>query len=101
MGMKPIATGAKIVDNKLVNEDAELIMKHCSKKASYDLINPFVYELPAGTDAQLGVGLLPGDIVDTNAVFAEVDADEILGAEFWISQIDRFVKHGLLADYVH
>lgn len=47
MGMKPIATGAKIIDNKLVNEDAELIMKHCSKKTSYNLINPFVYELPA------------------------------------------------------
>ena len=41
-----------------------------------------VYELPARTNAQLGVGLLPGDIVDTNAVFAEVDADEILSAEF-------------------
>lgn len=45
-GMKPIAAGAGRIDGRLVNEDARLIMQHCSKPTNYELINPFVYELP-------------------------------------------------------
>ena len=47
MGMKPIATGAEKIKDKLINKDAELIMQNCSQTVSYDLINPFVFELPS------------------------------------------------------
>ena len=47
MGMKPIATGAEKIKDRLVNEDAKLIMQNCSQTVSYDLINPFVFELPS------------------------------------------------------
>jgi len=47
MGMKPIATGAEKIKDKLINEDAKLIMQNCSQTVSYDLINPFVFELPS------------------------------------------------------
>ena len=43
-GMKPVASGAILNDGKLLNEDAELIMQHCSENANYELINPFVFE---------------------------------------------------------
>ena len=46
MGMKPIATGAEKIKDRLINKDAELIMQNCSQTVSYDLINPFVFELP-------------------------------------------------------
>ena len=46
-GMKPFATGASMTKKGLVNEDAKLIRQHCSKTIPYDLVNPFVYELPA------------------------------------------------------
>ena len=46
MGMKPVATGAIMTKNGLINEDAKLIMQNCSQKVSYNLINPFVFELP-------------------------------------------------------
>jgi dethiobiotin synthetase len=46
MGMKPIATGAEKIKDRLINEDAKLIMQNCSQKVSYNLINPFVFELP-------------------------------------------------------
>ena len=47
MGMKPFATGATMTKEVLINEDAKLIMQNCSKSVPYDLINPFVCELPA------------------------------------------------------
>ena len=47
MGMKPIATGAEKIKDRLINEDAKLIMQNCSQTVSYDLINPFVFELPS------------------------------------------------------
>jgi len=46
MGMKPFATGATITKEGLINEDARLIMQSCSKSAPYNVINPFVCELP-------------------------------------------------------
>jgi dethiobiotin synthetase len=45
-GMKPIASGATLYDGTLINDDASLIMKHCSEPTNYDLINPFNFELP-------------------------------------------------------
>ena len=47
MGMKPFATGAKMTKKGLINEDAKLIIKHCSKTTSYELVNPFVCNLAA------------------------------------------------------
>ena len=47
MGMKPIATGAEKIKDKLINEDAKLIMQNCSQRVSYNLVNPFVFELPS------------------------------------------------------
>ena len=46
-GMKPIATGAEMINGELINEDAKLIRQNCSHKVSYDLVNPFVFALPA------------------------------------------------------
>ncbi len=45
-GMKPIASGASLRNGKLINDDANLIMQHCSHPTDYDLINPFVFEPP-------------------------------------------------------
>ena len=47
MGMKPIATGAEKIKDKLINEDAKLILQNCSQMVSYNLVNPFVFELPS------------------------------------------------------
>jgi len=45
-GMKPIACGATYINGKLMNDDATLIMQHCSQPTDYELINPVVFELP-------------------------------------------------------
>ncbi|MBL1142218.1 MAG: dethiobiotin synthase [Proteobacteria bacterium] len=45
-GMKPIASGASLKNGKLMNEDADLIMRHSGDAANYELINPVVYEMP-------------------------------------------------------
>ncbi|MDD5577820.1 MAG: dethiobiotin synthase [Methylobacter sp.] len=44
-GMKPVASGCFLQEEKLKNEDALLIQEHTSLTISYDLINPYAYEL--------------------------------------------------------
>tara|TARA_R110002124_G_scaffold114162_1_gene268662 strand:+ start:918 stop:1568 length:651 start_codon:yes stop_codon:yes gene_type:complete len=44
IGLKPIASDAKIVNNVLVNQDALLIKKHSSLNLDYNEINPFVFQ---------------------------------------------------------
>ncbi|GJM04720.1 MAG: ATP-dependent dethiobiotin synthetase BioD [marine bacterium B5-7] len=45
-GMKPVASGGNYINDKLGNEDARLILQHCSEPISYEHINPFVFEPP-------------------------------------------------------
>ena len=45
-GMKPIASGAKIINGRLMNDDARLIMQYCSTPTEYRLINPVLFEPP-------------------------------------------------------
>lgn len=45
-GMKPVATGAFNRNGRLINEDAMLISKNCSKPTAYELINPIVFAPP-------------------------------------------------------
>ncbi len=45
-GMKPIASGAKIINGRLMNDDARLIMQYCSAPTEYELINPVLFEPP-------------------------------------------------------
>jgi len=46
IGMKPVASGCNMHDNRLKNEDALLIQKNASLQIDYDLINPYAYQLP-------------------------------------------------------
>jgi|TARA_B110000046_G_scaffold71996_1_gene79883 dethiobiotin synthetase len=45
-GMKPVASGGKYIKGKFMNNDAYLIMQHCSEIMDYDLVNPFVFNEP-------------------------------------------------------
>lgn len=46
LGMKPIASGAELIDGRLINDDARLILDYCSEPIAYDLINPVIFEAP-------------------------------------------------------
>jgi dethiobiotin synthetase len=43
IGMKPLASGAKLVDGQLQNEDALALLEASNIKASYELINPYCF----------------------------------------------------------
>jgi len=45
-GMKPVASGGSYFNDKLMNDDARLIMESCSEPVNYELINPYVFEQP-------------------------------------------------------
>lgn len=44
--MKPVASGASWINGRLVNEDALLLQQNASKNFSYDVVNPYVFEMP-------------------------------------------------------
>lgn len=44
--MKPVASGATWKDGKLVNDDALLLQQWASKTFDYDVVNPYVFEMP-------------------------------------------------------
>lgn len=44
VGMKPIASGAKIINGVLKNEDALSLIKASNVEADYDIINPYVFK---------------------------------------------------------
>lgn len=46
VGMKPVASGCEMIEEKLRNEDALLLQENASMLLDYDLINPFAYSLP-------------------------------------------------------
>ena len=43
IGMKPIASGAQLLDGRLQNEDALSLIQASNVTASYDLINPYCF----------------------------------------------------------
>lgn len=47
VGMKPVASGAELVDGKLQNEDAIRLRDASSVKLPYELINPYVFKQAA------------------------------------------------------
>ncbi|MCZ6526712.1 MAG: dethiobiotin synthase [Gammaproteobacteria bacterium] len=42
-GMKPVASGGTVCGTAILNADALLIQKHCSKPVSYESINPYSF----------------------------------------------------------
>ena len=69
-GMKPIATGAILEDGKLMNEDASLIMRHCSEVTRYELINPVVFEPPVAPHIAANKKY---EIIDLDQIIASYD----------------------------
>lgn len=69
-GMKPIASGAKLNDGRLINEDAMLIMHHCSEATNYELINPVVFELPVAPHIAASQ---KNEIIDLDQIIASYD----------------------------
>ncbi|MCZ6804005.1 MAG: dethiobiotin synthase [Proteobacteria bacterium] len=78
-GMKPIASGAILDDGSLINEDARLIMHHCSKVTRYDLINPVVFEPPVAPH------------IAASQKKEIVDLDKIIASYGQLASNDRFV----------
>lgn len=46
VAMKPVASGAELIDGQLRNEDALLIQQALNHPVAYELINPYVFALP-------------------------------------------------------
>jgi len=68
-GMKPVASGGTVCGTAILNADALLIQKHCSKPVSYESINPYSFRAAVAPNIaarQSGVEL---DVAKIHAAF--------------------------------
>lgn len=45
-GMKPVASGGRLEEGVVLNQDAEAILQHCSVEFPYELVNPYSFLPP-------------------------------------------------------
>jgi dethiobiotin synthetase len=74
-GMKPIAAGATVKNGKLINEDASLIMQHCSKPTNYELINPVIFELAVAPHIAANLSRKTIDLDEIAACYKQLSSD--------------------------
>jgi len=91
VGMKPVASGCRVQDGRLRNEDALLIQENTSLSVDYDLINPYAYELPvsphiAGVDNPVKLDLL---IAKFELLKTVADVVIVEGAGGWYSPLNE------------
>jgi len=91
VGMKPVASGCRVQDGRLRNEDALLIQQNTSLSVDYDLINPYTYELPvsphiAGVDNPVKLDLL---IAKFELLKTLADVVVVEGAGGWYSPLNE------------
>jgi len=91
VGMKPVASGCFMRDGQLKNEDALLIQENASVELSYDLINPYAYELPVSPHlAGVKNPVILDEVVSGFGVLKEM-ADIVLveGAGGWCTPLNE------------
>jgi dethiobiotin synthetase len=90
IGMKPVASGCRLIDGKLKNDDALLIQQRATLNIDYDLINPYAYELPvsphlAGKGNPVDMSLL---LSRFNQIKSMADIVLVEGAGGWYSPVN-------------
>lgn len=91
LGMKPVASGCRMQDGRLKNEDALLIQENGSLPVDYQLINPYAYEAPVsphiagiGNPAEFEVLAAKFKLLKTQAEVVFVE-----GAGGWYSPLNE------------
>lgn len=82
LGIKPVASGAMSVNNKIINEDALSLIESSSVKLNYDHINPFVFREPIAPHIaaqDIGVDLSVENIINELATALNKD-----GVDYWV-----------------
>ncbi|MGV0005890.1 MAG: dethiobiotin synthase [Candidatus Porifericomitaceae bacterium WSBS_2022_MAG_OTU9] len=73
-GMKPVASGCRLEDGELKNEDALLLVEYSTVKLPYKLVNPFAYEPPIAPHIAAARSGQPIDFTVIETAFAAVSA---------------------------
>jgi dethiobiotin synthetase len=68
--MKPVATGASWKEGRLVNDDALLLQQRASKNFDYDIVNPYVFEMPVSPHI---AAERMGEIIDFDRILENLD----------------------------
>jgi len=98
-GMKPIASGAKIIDGRLKNEDALALINVSNVMVEYSQVNPFVFEpavSPHIAAEQAGIDI-NCDVIKDNFNLIEKKADVVVveGVGGWYAPLSH---HTTVAD---
>lgn len=87
-GMKPVATGASLSQDRCYNDDARFIQKICGLPFTYELINPYVFVPPIAphlASLEAGVVIDPQLIVANFKILkSKVDIVVVEGVGGWL-----------------
>lgn len=93
VGMKPIASGCILKQDKWVNEDALLLQKNSSIDVSYEKINPYSFDLPVSPHIAAKVlnQIIDFDHIKTTLNALKLITDKVIveGVGGWLVPIDE------------
>lgn len=100
VGMKPVASGCRLTEEGLRNDDALSLMEQSNVAAPYGLVNPYCFEpaiAPHIAAAEAGVRIELNVLRDAHAqLAAKADALVIEGAGGWLTPL---TEQETLADF--
>lgn len=73
-GMKPVASGAELDNERLVNEDAMKLIQASSVKFAYELVNPYVFKEPASPHISARLENRQIDLDKVVSCYKEIDS---------------------------
>ena len=93
VGMKPIASGAELVNNRLQNEDALQLISASALKLPYQLINPYVFKTPASPHIAASVDHQQIELDKIKSCYREIETQSdfvvVEGVGGWLAPINE------------
>lgn len=93
VGMKPIASGAELVNNQLQNEDALQLISASALKLPYELVNPYVFKTPASPHIAASVDHQQIELDKITSCYREIETQSdfvvVEGVGGWLAPINE------------
>ncbi len=92
-GMKPVASGAELENERLVNDDAMQLIQAASLKLPYELVNPYVFNVPASPHISARLENQQIDLEKISSCYKEIESQAdfvaVEGVGGWLAPLNE------------
>ena len=93
VGMKPVASGAELVNNQLQNEDAINLINASTVKLPYGLVNPYVFKTPASPHIAASIDNQKIELDKITSCYREIESQSdfviVEGVGGWLAPVNE------------